>query len=378
VRQQCRARGRPYLHILSIRLAPGRFAGGKTLEDNRGSAAGVTHMTTPLVSVIIPARNAGAYLAETLVSALEQTWHNLEVIVVDDGSTDDTRAVVTPFLPHLYYERQEHLGLAVARNRGIQLTRGEFIAFLDADDLWHPEKIRVQIAVAKRHPLTGLIVSDGEEFADNQIIRRNLLPADLFEGSLTEDFVTSSAHEVTGEFHREFIAGCPIACPAQTLIPRRVVERIGPFTMSRFGDYDYYRRISQVYPITFHRDVLVRYRYRAESLSGPYAYRPIGWGFHHLPLLAAERMRCRPEDAEWLEEQIRESVRFLGYNLMNWGRENHRVRASRLLFKLYWEHPWPPLSLAYLLALWLPSQAYPIGARLYHALCLASHKTKAS
>lgn len=105
-------------------------------------------MPDPLVSVIVPAFNAAATVEQTLRSVLAQTYAHLEVIVVDDGSTDDTAAAVAHIAAHdprVRLERQPQSGVAAARNLGIQIASGEFIAPMDADDLWHPSKLKRQL-----------------------------------------------------------------------------------------------------------------------------------------------------------------------------------------------------------------------------------------
>ena len=102
-------------------------------------------MIKPLISGIVPVYNGERYLRETLDSMLAQTYQPLEVIVVDDGSTDGTPKVVAGYGDRVRYIYQENSGPAIARNRGIDAARGEFIAFLDADDLWHPEKLMRQM-----------------------------------------------------------------------------------------------------------------------------------------------------------------------------------------------------------------------------------------
>ncbi|MBW3587589.1 MAG: glycosyltransferase, partial [Cyanobacteria bacterium 0813] len=101
---------------------------------------------TPLISVIIPAYNAARYIVQTVESALCQTFTNLEIIVVDDGSTDNTHQVLQPYLERIRYIYQENQGAAIARNRACQLAKGEFLAFLDADDYFLPEKLQKQVA----------------------------------------------------------------------------------------------------------------------------------------------------------------------------------------------------------------------------------------
>src|SRR5262245_47307538 len=104
-----------------------------------------------LVSVVIPSYNYGQFVGEAVESALLQTWRGgVEVIVVDDGSRDDTRRRLGPYMDRIRYIYQENRGLSGARNTGIRAARGEWIALLDADDRWHPEKTEIQLEAAER------------------------------------------------------------------------------------------------------------------------------------------------------------------------------------------------------------------------------------
>lgn len=117
---------------------------------------------TELISVIIPAYNAERYLAATLASAVAQTHRDLEVIVVDDGSTDGTVAIVERFMAadhRVRLIRQANGGVAAARNRGIAESRGSCIAPLDADDLWHPRKLELQLDAMRRSPRIGCVTT---------------------------------------------------------------------------------------------------------------------------------------------------------------------------------------------------------------------------
>jgi glycosyltransferase involved in cell wall biosynthesis len=120
-------------------------------------------MSEPLVSVVIPAYNYGQFVTEAVDCALAQSYPNVEVIVVDDGSTDDTRRRLEPYGARIRYHYQKNQGLSAARNTGIRLARGEFIALLDADDLWHPRKLEVQMRVFARHPDAAVVASDGKK-----------------------------------------------------------------------------------------------------------------------------------------------------------------------------------------------------------------------
>ena len=118
---------------------------------------------TPRISIIIPAYNVEPFLAETLASVQQQTFHDFEVIVVDDGSTDLTGEVAQRFAEkdeRFILLRQKKVGECVARNVALERVRGEWIAFLDADDVWLPEKLAAQLDLLKQEPNANLLFSD--------------------------------------------------------------------------------------------------------------------------------------------------------------------------------------------------------------------------
>lgn len=118
-----------------------------------------TASRTPQVSVIIPAYNGDRYIVQAVESALSQTFTNLEIIVVDDGSTDGTHQVLQPYLDRIRYIYQENQGVAAARNRGIQESKGDLIAFLDQDDLFFSDKLTAQVALFRASPSLGIVNS---------------------------------------------------------------------------------------------------------------------------------------------------------------------------------------------------------------------------
>lgn len=117
-----------------------------------------------LISCIIPVYNGERYLREAIDSILAQTYRPLEIIVVDDGSTDGTADVAASYGARLDYVRQSNAGPAAARNRGLSLAQGEFVAFLDADDLWHPEKLACQMARFQARPELSICVTHVQNF----------------------------------------------------------------------------------------------------------------------------------------------------------------------------------------------------------------------
>jgi glycosyltransferase involved in cell wall biosynthesis len=123
----------------------------------------------PLVSVIVPTYNYGSFIREALESVFHQDYpaDRIEVIVVDDGSTDDTKEIVQDYLGRIVYSYHDNLGVAAARNKGVLLAAGEIITFLDADDIWYTDRIRKVAKQFRKHAAIGLIyhkfeVIDGE------------------------------------------------------------------------------------------------------------------------------------------------------------------------------------------------------------------------
>ena len=145
------------------------------------------------VSVVIPAHNGAQFVGEALDSVFAQTYRPIEVIVVDDGSEDDTVAVVEAYGPRVQLIRQAHSGPGGARNTGVAAAMGTYLAFLDADDLWPPGKLAAQTAVFEEHPdidlVFGLVVQFEGETAARAIQRdppsAGALPALVAGGMLT-------------------------------------------------------------------------------------------------------------------------------------------------------------------------------------------------
>ena len=121
-------------------------------------------MELPLISCVVPVFNGERYLAEALESILKQSYRSLEIIVVDDGSTDGTAAVMDHYAGQARLLRQANAGTAAARNLGLNAAQGEFVAFLDADDLWHPEKLERQMARFQARPELDYCVAHVQNF----------------------------------------------------------------------------------------------------------------------------------------------------------------------------------------------------------------------
>lgn len=125
-------------------------------------------MSQPVISVIIPTYNYGRFLRECLDSVFVQTFRDIEVIVIDDGSTDDTPAILESVSePRLKHFRILNSGSPCARNVGLRHAHGEFVAFIDADDRWRPRKLETQLALLRAEPSVGVVFSDFVRFTEH-------------------------------------------------------------------------------------------------------------------------------------------------------------------------------------------------------------------
>jgi glycosyltransferase involved in cell wall biosynthesis len=124
----------------------------------------MTDNKNPLVSVIISVYNGEKYLAETIESVINQNYPNIEIIVIDDGSTDGSGMVVQRFVPPIRYYRQPNSGIAVAWNKGIELARGDFFSSLDADDCWSKNKIKRQMDVFSEDSTLDIVFGHVKQF----------------------------------------------------------------------------------------------------------------------------------------------------------------------------------------------------------------------
>lgn len=151
---------------------------------------GVAMESEPLVSVVIATYNMGQYLPEAIVSVLAQRWKNLEIIVVDDGSTDDTSERMDEFRGEgrVRYIATENSGQPRAKNRGLKEARGEFIAFCDADDVWHREKLAVQMPLFE-DPSVGVVYSEVSYIDQNGRGLEKPQPYKRHSGKITDHLI---------------------------------------------------------------------------------------------------------------------------------------------------------------------------------------------
>jgi len=210
---------------------------------------------SPLVSAIIPAYNSGTALIEAVESVLAQTYPNIEIIVVDDGSSDDTEAAMKQYHDRLTYIRQPNRGSAAARNRGIENARGELLAFLDADDTWRPEKIQLQVDYLQAHPEIGILCSDAREFNA--------------AGTFAESFLAQFGPIEVEGYVFESIARTAFVLTSTSVIRRVVVEDGLRFNeeLRNFQDIDFFMRANLRYSLGLIREVFVDRRLHEGNVS---------------------------------------------------------------------------------------------------------------
>jgi len=223
--------------------------------------------STPLISVVIPAYNAANFLPQVIQSVLDQSYANWELLIIDDGSKDNTKEVVNDFCQsdsRVNLVSKENGGVSVARNLGAELAKGELIAFLDSDDLWLKDKLKSHIEYMAAHPNVGasfsrveLIESDGKTTrkTTNNIVDK-LQPQDLFYGNPT---VTTS----------------------NLVIRKSVFQELNGFdeSMQYNEDIDLLFRLSfqKNWEITGIDQVLVQYRLHSSGLSSTLIKMEDGW-----------------------------------------------------------------------------------------------------
>lgn len=215
-------------------------------------------MSQPLVSVIIPNYNYARFLPQAVDSVLQQTYSRVEVIVVDDGSQDDSAAVLAAYGDRIRFFRQENSGVTVARNRGAFAAAGEYLAFLDADDYWLPTKLERQMELYRRDPELGLTHCGVEEF-DNEV-RQGCLPArrlDGMEGWVARELLL---------FERAVILGGG----SGLIMPRALFEEVGGFDqrLSTSADWELFYRLALRRRVGFVAEPLVRYRIHGANMHG--------------------------------------------------------------------------------------------------------------
>ena len=238
----------------------------------------------PTISVIVPAYNAERTILETLTSVQQQTFSDFELIVINDGSTDKTLELLnTVEDSRLKIFSYENGGHAVARNRGISQATGKFMAFLDADDLWTPDKLELQLAALQQHPEAGVAYSwayymddKGESLQVDQPI--------FFEGNV----------------HAELLVRDFIVSGSNCLVRREAIESVGEFepALPCAADWDYWLRLAARWPFVVVPKPQIFYRITSNSVSSKVEV------MERCNLIVIDRgFQCAPPEIQSLKNQ---------------------------------------------------------------------------
>lgn len=276
-------------------------------------------MSTPLVSVLIPCYNAEKYIGETLESVFRQTWQNIEVIVVDDGSTDNSASEVERFrTQNLTLIRQSNAGAAVARNLAYSKAMGDYLQFLDGDDLIAPEKIANQISRLTAHPRC---IAAGRWGRFYKSITETQFEAEPVQADLDSvEWLVRSRQK-----------GLGMLFPALWLIPREVAEAAGPWdeTLSLGDDGEYFTRVVLAAErVLYCPDALCYYRSGLiNSLSGQRS--PAAWASAFRVLeLCESHLRAR-EDSERVRRGFALSWQHLAHSCYPYDRHMAEYALNR-------------------------------------------------
>ena len=210
-------------------------------------------MALPLVSIITPVYNGSQYLSAAIESALAQTYKNFELLIVNDGSTDNSAAIIKTFIKdsRVFYIEQKNAGVAAARNTALKQARGKYIGFLDQDDLWFKNKLELQIAALEKDGSLALVHSR-QDFIDSH---GNKIKYDWITGGegycFRENFIKNRIAVLT------------------VLIRKNIIDEIGFFNeqLSGADDYEMWLRVTLKYPIKYIDQSLAFYRFHDSNVS---------------------------------------------------------------------------------------------------------------
>jgi glycosyltransferase involved in cell wall biosynthesis len=183
----------------------------------------------PRVSVIIPTYNRAHLIGQAIDSLLAQTYHDFEVIVVDDGSTDNTQAVLSRYGDRITYIFQKNAGPSAARNTGIRASKGELLAFLDSDDMMSPTKLALQVAYLEAHPEVGVVYSGWQYLSE--------------DGTTVQGEVRPDRE---GEILKDLLVEGYLFPPVAALMRRECIDRVGVFdeSLPTYEDPEFWIRIA--------------------------------------------------------------------------------------------------------------------------------------
>lgn len=200
------------------------------------------------VAVVIPCYNSSKYIRKTLDSVLNQNYKDLEIVAIDDGSTDETRRILGSYLPKiriLSHPNNANLGQAASLNLGINETKSYLIAFLDSDDLWYPGKVKDQVKIFEKHTDVGLVYTNGYVIDEKDNALYKIFPEKFLEKN------------VLGEI----LLKCYIKTPSSVMVKAEIIEKSGLFRENLHStDHDMWIRMSEITKFYYIPDILIGYR----------------------------------------------------------------------------------------------------------------------
>lgn len=339
----------------------------------------------PLVSVIVPTFNRAHCIARAIDSARAQSHSNLEIIVIDDGSTDETAALIRNRYaadPRVRCIRRENGGVSAARNTGLGQARGDFIAFLDSDDIWLPWKLELQICCFERYPHVGMVWSDMEALdQDGRVSSPKFLramyscwnhypdPRQVFPASQPlKDIAPGAAHLVgdavfySGDIFSHMIRGS-LVHTSTVLLRRDRLERVRGFN-ERFKpsgeDFDFHLRTCHAGPVGFLDLATIQYQIgMADRLTRPEYHIHIATNFLRTiePFVTNHRQDIRLSSAE-LNSVLAEAHHWIGEKRF-WRQEMPEARrrlATSLRYRLRQPRVWKLLLASFLPFRWLSAR----------------------
>ncbi len=292
-------------------------------------------MLKPTVSVVIASFNSGRTIAEALDSVLAQDYRPLDIVIVDDGSTDDTLRALQPYLDSVRVFSQANAGPAAARNTALQHAQGELVAFVDADDVWLPGKLSAQVRLLEARPEIGAVCTRWQPWhADADGAYR--MPTPMRHLTVGDQIDP----ERCGWRYTHLLLGSEMLTSA-VMMRRQVIDELGPFdpTLRNGEDYDYWLRLSRIRQIVRLASVGVLYRQWVGSETG--TPKPVNYELRVLENALARWGQEGPDgarvDAQALERRIERMRLEHGYAHLLRGSADVALRAYLHAIS---RHPW--------------------------------------
>ena len=284
---------------------------------------------TPRIAVAITTYNQAHYVGETIRSVFNQSLAPAEIVVVDDGSTDDTPAALARFQNKVRVIRQENAGVAAARNAAVRACSAEFVALLDGDDLWHPDKLRRSMELLQTFGAPALLAHDVERMSsDGTVLDRGEIEARLAD--------LGQSHAAIADCLALLLQGSFIWTTSQVVVRRSAYMDVGLSDQSFpvASDYDLYLRLAaRGHRFLLSDDVLTRWRQHDESASGRGVARQFNWAVDVVRVL--KKARAREEMAAHIDAIDRRQAMIVRIVYSSESRGG-RLPTARALARIAW------------------------------------------